>query len=473
MTYISTRGGAAPIDFRKAVTSGLAPDGGLYMPSAWPRFAPEAIAAAADGPFAATASRVMKAFAETGGGGPDATLIEEAMDAAFASFDHDDVAPLRELSPGRYVLELFHGPTLAFKDVAMQALARLYPWALEGGERRKTILAATSGDTGGAAIAAFAGAPGVDVFVFHPQGRISEVQRRIMTTTGADNVRNFAVEGDFDDCQRIVKELFVDPDLSRSRDLGGVNSINWVRLAIQTTYYFVAGARLGAPGVAASYVVPTGNFGDVFAGYAAKRMGLPVARLGVAVNRNDIVHRALSTGVYEPSEVAATDAPSMDIQVASNFERLLFEAMDRDADRLSDLMAGFARAGRMEISADALARIKENFVSARADDAQTAAMIKSTYDSHGYLIDPHTAIGLVAAEQLADRGLLVEPIVTLSTAHPAKFPEAVARASGVTPSLPPRYADLFDRSERCAVLPARSEAARNAILAQGEAHDGA
>ncbi len=465
MPFISTRGRAQPIDFRAAVTSGLAPDGGLYMPSRWPQFSPDEIRAAADEPFASVAARALAAFAEVGGGGPDVSFIEDAMREAFAGFDHDEVAPLRELAPGRYVLELFHGPTLAFKDVAMQALAPLYPWALEGASRRKTILAATSGDTGGAAIAAFADAPGVDVVVLHPAGRISEVQRRIMTTREASNIRNFAIEGDFDDCQRIVKELFVDPDLARVRDLGGVNSINWVRLAIQTTYYFTAGARLGAPDVAASYVVPTGNFGDVFAGYAAKRMGLPVARLGVAVNENDIVHRAISTGLYEPAGVARTEAPSMDIQVASNFERLLFEAMDRDAGALADMMAAFARDGRLEIPDEALARIREDFVSARADDAAAAAKIRDVNEADGYLVDPHTAIGLAAADQLAAEGALSEPIVTLSTAHPAKFPDAVTRASGAIPALPQRYADLFDREERLDVLPARAAAVREAIVA--------
>ena len=470
MKYISTRGRAPAVDFDQAVVSGLAPDGGLYVPEAWPQFSREEIAAMKDAPFAAVAARLLAAFA---GLAPDDDAFLPLTEEAFATFDHPDVAPVKEIGEGAYLLELFHGPTLAFKDVAMQALARLYDRVLTKTGGRKTILGATSGDTGGAAIDAFADRETTELFILHPKGRISEVQRRIMTVNPAANIHNIAVEGSFDDCQRIVKTLFGDRDLNAALDLGGVNSINWVRLAVQTVYYFTTALRLGAPDRAASYVVPTGNFGDVFAGYAAKRMGLPVGRLAVAVNENDIMHRALSTGLYEPREVRPTNAPSMDIQVASNFERLMFETLDRDAFALTALMSDLADGGAMTLPAPMMAEISRDFVSERADGAEFEAKIRETHEKTGELVDPHTAIGLVAADKLRVQGALDTPIVTLATAHPAKFPDAVEAAAGTRPTLPARYADLHEREERMVDAPADPRAIAEIVLSGSAFRQGA
>ncbi|MBI1393808.1 MAG: threonine synthase [Alphaproteobacteria bacterium] len=465
MRYISTRGQAAPVTFRQAVVSGLAPDGGLFMPAAWPQFPEAKLRAMADMPFSDIVATSLASFFDPDDDVPDGQALAAAMRKAYESFDADETVILRQLDESHYVLELFHGPTLAFKDVAMQALAQLYPWAQDGltdagSSRRKTILAATSGDTGGAAIAAFANTVDADIIVFHPKGRISEVQRRIMTTTPGSNISNIAIDDSFDVCQRLVKELFGDPALNEKLDLGGVNSINWVRLAIQASYYFATYARLGK---ASTFVVPTGNFGDIFAGYAAWRMGLPVLKLVAAVNENDIVHRAISSGDYSSGAVRATSAPSMDIQIASNFERLLFEAMGRDATRLRKVMTDFAASGAISVPADVLTAIQKLFSSGSATGSMTDKMIEQTWRRHDYLIDPHTAIGMVVAEQQRSKGV-TGPIVTLSTAHPAKFPEAVARAAGVEPALPDRYADLFDREESLAVLPADVRAISSYIL---------
>ena len=382
---------------------------------------------------------------------------------AYGAFDAPETTPLEALGGDDWLLELFHGPTLAFKDVAMRMLAQLYDWALEGEKRGKTIIGATSGDTGGAAISAFAGARQSEVFMLHPKGRISEVQRRMMTTTGAENVFNIAIDGSFDDCQTIVKRLFADEALAARLDLGGVNSINWVRLAIQTVYYFTAVRRLGAP---ASFIVPTGNFGDVFAGYAAKQMGLAVKRLAVAVNDNDIMRRAIRTGVYAPSGARPTTSPSMDIQVASNFERLLFEALDRDSEALCRLMEAFERDGRMIIPESALKRIRADFCADKAGEAEVAEKIREMHDRTGRIVDPHTAVGLVALDKLRAEGEIAGPAIVLATAHPAKFPDAVKAACGETPSLPPSYRDLMTRREVMLEAPADQAAVRAIILSE-------
>lgn len=457
MRYISTRGRSPEIGFREAVLSGLAPDGGLYMPVAWP-VVPEGLQADfARMPFHEVASHILSYFAE-----PELTLDQLApmSERAFAAFDTPVVAPLRRLDGDDYLLELFHGPTLAFKDIAMRMLAELYDWALEGSARGKTIIGATSGDTGGAAIHAFAGSAKAEVFMLHPKGRVSAVQRRMMTAVEADNVVNIAVEGTFDDCQGLVKSLFADQRLNRSLDLGGVNSINWVRLAVQTVYYFTATAALGEP---ASFVVPTGNFGDVFAGYAAKRMGLPIKRLGVAVNMNDIMKRVLATGVYKPSAAAPTSSPSMDIQVASNFERLLFEAFNRDHAALSDLMAGFEREGAMTLPPETRAAIAADFCAESASEAEVAEKIRSMQMNAGLLVDPHTAVGLVALDKLRRGGKITGRAICLATAHPAKFPEAVERASSVHPALPARYSGLMSAREQMVAAPAEIGAIRAII----------
>lgn len=458
MRYVSTRGRSPDFGFREAVLTGLAPDGGLYMPAFWPQIPANVLSGFVDKSFPEAAAAVISKFAD--GEISEADLLMMAH-RAFGAFDAPEVAPLVDLGGDDHLLELFHGPTLAFKDVAMRMLAELYGWALEGGARGKTIIGATSGDTGGAAIHAFAGSARAEVFMLHPRGRISDVQRRMMTTVEAKNIVNIAVEGTFDDCQSIVKALFADERLKSALDLGGVNSINWVRLAVQTVYYFTAAAQFDGP---VSFVVPTGNFGDVFAGYAAKKMGAPVGRLGVAVNANDIMRRAIATGVYEPSAARPTSSPSMDIQIASNFERLLFEACGRDAAALGGLMQAFEREGRMNLPGKARAFIGADFCADRADESEVAEKIRSFLKSHGMLVDPHTAVGLVVLDKLRKAGEISGPAVSLSTAHPAKFPDAVKAACGVHPDLPARYAGLMTREEKMLPAPADASAIRNIIL---------
>ncbi len=458
MRYVSTRGRSPDIGFRDAVLTGLAPDGGLYMPALWPQIPASVRSGFADKTFPEVAAAVISRFAD--GEISERDLLTLAH-RAFGAFDTLEVAPIVDLGGGDRLLELFHGPTLAFKDVAMRMLAELYGWALEGGARGKTIIGATSGDTGGAAINAFAGSAKAEIFMLHPRGRISGVQRRMMTTVEAENIVNIAVEGTFDDCQSIVKTLFADEHLKSALDLGGVNSINWVRLAVQTAYYFTAGARFDAP---VSFVVPTGNFGDVFAGYAAKKMGAAISRLGVAANTNDIMRRAIATGVYEPSSAHPTSSPSMDIQVASNFERLLFEACGRDAEELRGLMQGFERDGRMILPEKARAFIAADFCADRADESEVAGKIRSVLKSRNMLIDPHTAVGLVVLDKLRKAEEISGIVISLSTAHPAKFPDAVKAACGVHPDLPARYADLMTREEKILTAPAETSAIRNIIL---------
>ncbi len=457
MRYISTRGGAPPVDFLEALLAGLAPDGGLYMPEAWPRLANADIAAFAGRPYADVAAAILQRFAGEALG--DAEALELA-GAAYAGFAHEDVAPLRRLGSDLWLLELFHGPTLAFKDVAMQLLARLYDRALAQRGRRLTIVCATSGDTGGAAVEAFRGSPHIDLVVLFPHGRISEVQRRFMTTEPEANVRCVAVEGAFDDCQAVVKALFADRAFAREVDLSGVNSINWARIVAQSVYYLTAAAALGAPDRLVNFVVPTGNFGDAFAGYVAHRMGLPMGRLSVATNANDIMARAIATGRYSrEGGVIATQSPAMDIQVASNFERLYFEAGGRDAAPTRRAFEGFAATGALDLPRYTHAAIAALFDARATSEAETAATMARTYEATGELIDPHTAVALHAA---AGRP---RPTVVLATAHPAKFPEAVEAATGRRPALPARVGDLFGRPERIAHLPADVAAVKAFIRA--------
>ncbi len=459
MKFVSTRGRAPAIGFRQAVLSGLAADGGLFVPADWPQMAPADLAAFEELSFSRAAARVLEVYAKEAL--PRADL--EAMAArAYAPFDHPDIAPLRPLTDDTDILELFHGPTLAFKDIAMRMLAELYRWALAGAARGKTIIGATSGDTGGAAIAAFAGVAGCEVFMLHPRGRISEVQRRMMTTVTAPNIVNIAVDGTFDDCQQIVKALFADDQLNRQADLGGVNSINWVRLAIQSTYFLTAGAK--RPG--AHFIVPTGNFGDIFAGYAAKRCGAPIGLLVAATNRNDIVRRAIETGAYAPSGVAATTSPSMDIQVASNFERLLFDASGRDAGAVDALMRDFASAGRFDVPESWRTRILADFAAEYASEAEIAASMQSIYRTKNTLIDPHTAVGVAVSRKLRKADRLKGHAICLSTAHPAKFPDAVETATGVRPALPARLAALLKSDERYETAPVDGTAIRALIEAK-------
>lgn len=460
MEYISTRGRAGAVDFEGALLAGLAPDGGLYMPARWPALTSGEARALGEKPYADAAAEILSLFT---GDAFDKTALKAMTAEAYGGFDDPAVAPLRRVGDEDYILELFHGPTLAFKDFAMQILGRMFDAALARRDEILTIIVATSGDTGSAAIEALKSCSRVNVVVLHPEGRVSEVQRRMMTSVIAPNVCNIAVDGSFDDCQAIVKTLFTDENFVRAVRLGGVNSINWARLAAQTVYYFTAWASVAQGDEPVNFVVPTGNFGDIFAGYAAKRMGLPVAKLGVAVNANDILHRALSAGDYTPQKVKATASPSMDIQVASNFERLLFEAKGRDPEALRQAMESFARDKTLQIDAPALAAIKKDFVSAAISQEETLDEIARHAKVTGDLIDPHTAVGRAAAIRLREAGALSGKVVTLSTAHPAKFPEAVEEATGRSPRLPPAYADLFDRPEEVLKSPADPGAVKEIV----------
>jgi threonine synthase len=446
--YISTRGEDPGLGFIDAMLAGLARDGGLYVPQSWPIVPAAVFAGWAGQPYPDVAAAVLRAFL-----GPDlapADLARITQEAALP-FRHPAVVPLVQLGPRTFVLELFHGPTLAFKDLAMQLLGRLIDHALKQRGERATIVAATSGDTGGAAIEAFRGSNQVDVVVLYPHGRISEVQRRMMTTVPDANVHAVAVTGTFDDCQALVKGLFAHQGFRERVRLSAVNSINWARIAAQSVYYAVAAIAVGAPHRRVAFAVPTGNFGDVFAGYGAMRMGLPVARLTVATNLNDILVRALETGRYAVRDVVATASPSMDIQVASNFERLLFEVYDRQAAAVRSLMSGLSHARHFVIAPAALAAIRAHFAAGRADEEETAATMRTVRRETGYLLDPHSAVAFAVAEK--DTAEPETPIIVLATAHPAKFPDAVERATGIRPALPDWLAELPHRPERVTVLP--------------------
>jgi threonine synthase len=447
LRYVSTRGEAPTLGFCEVLLAGLARDGGLYVPETWPELSTTEIAALAGRPYAEVAFEIVSRFV---GDDVEPAVLKEMLAASWAGFGHPAVTPVSQLSANHFLLELSHGPTLAFKDVAMQFLGRMVDFALARADRRATIVGATSGDTGGAAIEAFRGRDRVDVFIMYPHGRVSEVQRRQMTTVGDDNVHTIAIEGTFDDAQALLKGMFNHFSFRDRIGLTGVNSINWARVVAQVVYYFVAAVALGAPHRPVSFTVPTGNFGDVFAGWVAGRMGLPIERLVIATNVNDILHRTLETGTYEIRGVVATSSPSMDIQVSSNFERLLYEATGRDGATVAGLMAGLAQSKTFTLPEEALAAIRARFASGRADEAETARTIGRIHAETGRLVDPHTAVGIAVAE----RFLSATPMVTLSTADPAKFPDAVEAATGVRPGLPARLADLFERPERFTVLPA-------------------
>jgi len=447
VNYISTRGLAPSLGFEDVLLAGLARDGGLYVPETWPRLEKQAIASLAGRPFAEVAVEVIQPFA--GGAFSREELLAMARDA-YATFGHPAVTPLVQLNSNLWVLELFHGPTLAFKDVAMQLLARLMDHVLKRRGRRATIVGATSGDTGGAAIEAFRGSKAVDVVILYPAGRVSDVQRRMMTTPRERNVHAIAIDGTFDDCQALVKGMFNDHAFRDRMQLAGVNSINWARIVAQVTYYFMAAVALGAPHRPVSFVVPTGNFGDIFAGYVARQMGLPIERLVIASNVNDILPRTVATGVYEKRGVTATTSPSMDIEVSSNFERYLFEAQGRDSALIRGQMAALAQSGRFEVKGgpELLAR---DFSAASASEEDVAEIIRRTRQVSGYMTEPHTACGLVAAERCLKPG--ATPQVVLSTAHPAKFPDTIERILGERPQLPPRLASLMTDEERSTLLP--------------------
>lgn len=446
MQFVSTRGQAPNLDFCDAVLTGLSPDGGLYLPKTWPQITPEEIAGYAGKPFADISFDIIRRF--TAGEIEDET-VRQMINAAYATFRHPSTTPMVELEPNHFILELFHGPTLAFKDVAMQFLGRMMDHILTTRDRRATIIGATSGDTGSAAIEAFRGRDNIDIFILHPHNRTSDVQRRQMTTVMDANIHNIALEGTFDDCQRIVKGLFNNQKFRESAKLSGVNSINWGRIVAQIVYYFKAAADLGAPDRAMNFTVPTGNFGDIFAGFAAKSMGLPVDKLIIATNENDILVRMLETGRYEMGSVTSTTSPSMDIQISSNFERLLFEALGRNGEDVRRAMESLDQSGNFSVPEKALATIRADFAAAKASEFETKATIADCLKRSGYLVDPHSAVGISVARQFSDGK---NPMITLSTAHPAKFPVAVKAAVGVEPTLPSWLADLHDRTERFDVL---------------------
>ena len=442
MKYVSTRGTAPELSFEEAMLTGLARDGGLYVPAEIPQLSADDVRALRGQSYEEIAFRIMRPF--IGDTFTDAEF-QDIIGKAYANFAHASRAPLKELAPGHFLLELFHGPTLAFKDFAMQLIGQMFEVALRRSGKRVTIVGATSGDTGSAAIEAFKGLAAVDVFIMYPHGRVSEVQRRQMTTPAEGNVHALALTGHFDDCQARLKDMFNHFEFRDAVSLAGVNSINWARVLAQVVYYFSSAVALGAPDREVSFTVPTGNFGDIFAGYVAKRMGLPIKDLVIATNQNDILHRCLTTGDYATGEVIPSISPSMDIQVSSNFERALFDAYGRDGAAIVQVMDELKTSGRFKVSQGALQALRESFASGRVSEAETLAEITRQLAASGELLCPHSAIGTAVADAQRDAGT---PMITLATAHPAKFPDAVEQASGIRPPLPPRMADLFDRSER-------------------------
>jgi len=446
--YISTRGDAPILEFDEVLLAGLAEDGGLYVPETWPHVGVDDIRALRGLSYGETATRIMTPFL---GDRIDAPAFERLVRDAYGGFDHAAVTPLVQLDANLWLMELFHGPTLAFKDVALQLLGRLFDHILGRRGERITIVGATSGDTGSAAIEACRDRDTIDVFILHPHGRVSEVQRRQMTTVESANVHNIAIEGSFDDCQDLVKAMFADRAFREDMRLGAVNSINWARIMAQIVYYFQAAVALGAPDRPVGFAVPTGNFGNVYAGYAARQMGLPIAELLIGSNSNDILTRFMETGVMEMRDVEPSLSPSMDIQVSSNFERLLFDICGREGRAVMETMIDFRKTGTLTVPQGGMKPVRALFDGHRLDDDETLAAIAAEHRAHGGLLDPHTVIGVAAAR--AKARYPATPMVALATAHPAKFPEAVERATGVRPALPPRLEDLLQREERYVVLP--------------------
>jgi threonine synthase len=449
MRYISTRGQAPALGFEDVLLTGLAPDGGLYVPEKMPTFSQQEIAAMSSMAYPELAFTIMQPFIDGAIADED---FKRLIDESYADFRHKAVAPLVQLGKNEWVLELFHGPTLAFKDFALQLLGRLFDYVLKRKGERVVIMGATSGDTGSAAIEGCRSCKNIDIFILHPHNRVSDVQRRQMTSVLEDNVFNIAVEGNFDDCQNMVKASFADQSfLPDGRRLAAVNSINWARIMAQIVYYFWAGLSVGAPERNVAFSVPTGNFGDIFAGYLAKQMGLPISQLVIATNKNDILHRFMSQNKYQKHGLEHTLSPSMDIMISSNFERALFELGGKDADKINQFMTDFSH-GSASIDEEAFAKARELFDSYAVDDAMTAETIRAVYDESEYLLDPHSAIGLKAAREcVRDTSI---PMITLATAHPAKFAEA-AKAAGQhdAPALPHHMADLMSREERYTVKP--------------------
>jgi threonine synthase len=444
--YISTRGQAPALNFEEVLLAGLASDGGLYVPESLPVFSQEEIASWAGLSYAELAFKIISPFVNDCIADTD---LKQMIDETYAGFNHSAVAPLKELGTNEWVLELFHGPTLAFKDFALQLLGRLMDHVLVKRNEHLVIMGATSGDTGSAAIEGCRHSKHVDIFILHPHNRVSEVQRRQMTTVLADNVHNIALEGNFDDCQEMVKASFADQSFLKGMKLGAVNSINWARIMSQIVYYFSASLAVGGPQRPVAFSVPTGNFGDIFAGYLAKKMGLPITQLVVATNRNDILHRAISDNDMSKSELVHTLSPSMDIMVSSNFERMLFEIYDHDGAAIDDLMKRF-KTESVQLDESRWNKVRELFDSCAVDDDATCQTIADVHAETGYLLDPHTAIGVKAARE-CNRDKAV-PMIVLATAHPVKFPEAILSAKLQSPELPAHMTGLFEREERLTVL---------------------
>lgn len=447
MRYVSTRGDAPALDFEGVLLAGLAEDGGLYVPETWPQLTEEALAGLRGGGYAETAMAVTWPFVE---GSIERDAYRKILENAYGRFEHPAVTPLVQLAPTLWSLELFHGPTLAFKDVALQLLGRLFDHVLAKRGEKIAIVGATSGDTGSAAIEACRGRDNVSICILHPKGRTSEAQRRQMTTVTDPNVRNIAVEGDFDACQDLVKAMFADAGFRRDVNLSAVNSINWARVMAQIVYYVYAAVRLGAPEREVAFAVPTGNFGNIFAAYAAKRMGLPIRRLVVGSNENDILTRFFESDDMSMRPVTPTLSPSMDIQVSSNFERLLFDIYDRDGRAVATALKEFRETGVLAVGANRHGAAREEFRAARFDDAETLTAVRRWRTDSGYLMDPHTAVGALAAEAWPEPET---PMVVAATAHPAKFADAIRQAVGAAPEMPARLAKVFDREERYEVLP--------------------
>ncbi len=448
VNYISTRGGIAPQSFTDVLLQGLAPDGGLYIPETWPQFDLDEVRGLAGLPYAEVAKYVISPFVQNDIASP---VLETMLSDVYSDrFAHSAVAPLVQISPNIWVMELFHGPTLAFKDYALQLLGRLFDHVLEERGERVTIVGATSGDTGSAAIEACKGCKNIDIFILHPEGRTSDVQRRQMTTIDAPNVHNIALKGTFDDCQALVKSMFGDESFRQNINMSAVNSINWARIMAQIVYYVSASLALGGGSRKVSFAVPTGNFGNIYAAYAARKMGLPIKRLIIGSNRNDILTRFFETGTMKAGEVEPSLSPSMDIQISSNFERYLCDLLDRDTTSITTLMESFKTKGVFNIGADYMNKASAEFDARRCDDKQTQMLMKACYAETGYILDPHTAVGLFAGMQVREDPSV--PLVALGCAHPAKFPDAVEAAIGIRPELPPHLADLYDRKEHMTTL---------------------
>ncbi len=446
--YISTRGGVPPQNFTEVLLQGLAADGGLFIPDVWPKFDLEKMRELAGLPYAEVAKYVISPFVENDISSP---VLEKLLNEVYGrNFSHSAMAPLVQISPNVWVMELFHGPTLAFKDYALQLLGQLFDHVLEERGEHVTIVGATSGDTGSAAIEACKGCKNIDIFILHPEGRTSEVQRRQMTTIEAPNVHNIALKGTFDDCQNMVKAMFNDKKFRNDIRMSAVNSINWARIMAQIVYYVSASLALGGPSRKVSFAVPTGNFGNIYAAYAARQMGLPIKRLIIGSNKNDILTRFFETGTMKTGIVESSLSPSMDIQISSNFERYLCDLLDRDTKSINTLMDSFKKKGAFNIGSQYMDKMRKEFDAHRCDDKQTQMLMKACYQETGYILDPHTAVGLFAGMQVREDPSV--PLVSLACAHPSKFPDAVEQAIGIRPELPPHLADLYDRKEYVTVL---------------------